>query len=126
MQKLVFAALPALFTATAVAEPVDDVRCRETAFSRAAESRDLEAFESFLDSDARFVGGRVMRGPEEIVSAQASPPPGTAAQPEEPMDERDRVRAALEANRWRRAATAEALGISRATLWRKMREYGLS
>ena len=63
--------------------------------------------------------------PEEIVaggSVAVDPAPADA----EPLDERGRIQAALEAHRWRRAATAEALGISRATLWRKMREFGLS
>ncbi|HUP46847.1 MAG TPA: helix-turn-helix domain-containing protein [Thermoanaerobaculia bacterium] len=32
---------------------------------------------------------------------------------------------ALEANRWRRSAAAKSLGISRATLWRRMRELGI-
>jgi len=36
------------------------------------------------------------------------------------------IRQALEQNRWQRDATAKALGISRTTLWRKMREAGLS
>ncbi|RMH39205.1 MAG: sigma-54-dependent Fis family transcriptional regulator [Deltaproteobacteria bacterium] len=36
-----------------------------------------------------------------------------------------RVRAALDAHRWNRTATARALGISRSTLWRKMRALGL-
>jgi transcriptional regulator of acetoin/glycerol metabolism len=36
------------------------------------------------------------------------------------------IRRALEAHRWRRAEAAHALGISRATLWRRMREAGLS
>ncbi len=44
---------------------------------------------------------------------------------DEPDNERSRVVAALEASRWRRDAAARSLGISRATLWRKMREYGL-
>jgi DNA-binding NtrC family response regulator len=35
------------------------------------------------------------------------------------------LRAVLEANRWRRSDAARALGISRSTLWRKMREAGL-
>lgn len=37
-----------------------------------------------------------------------------------------RLRAALDAHRWRRDATARALGISRSTLWRKMREHKLA
>ncbi len=44
---------------------------------------------------------------------------------DEPDSERARIVAALEASRWRRDAAARSLGISRATLWRKMREYGL-
>ncbi len=39
--------------------------------------------------------------------------------------EYDRLRAALETHHWRRSETAAALGISRTTLWRKMRELGL-
>jgi transcriptional regulator of acetoin/glycerol metabolism len=40
-------------------------------------------------------------------------------------DEARRIRSALEASRWRREAAAEALGMSRTTLWRKMKEHGL-
>jgi transcriptional regulator of acetoin/glycerol metabolism len=44
---------------------------------------------------------------------------------DEPDSARARIVAALESNRWRRDAAARSLGISRATLWRKMRELGL-
>lgn len=44
---------------------------------------------------------------------------------EEELSESQRLRAALESHRWRREETARALGISRATLWRRMREFGL-
>ena len=45
----------------------DLVRCTEIAFSRAAETRNLEAFESFLDADARFTGAQVLRGKAAVV-----------------------------------------------------------
>jgi two-component system, NtrC family, response regulator HydG len=38
----------------------------------------------------------------------------------------DALRAALEENRWNRGAAARALGVSRTTLWRRMRELGLA
>lgn len=46
-----------------------DVRCQEIAFSRSAENKNIESFRSFLDSDARFVGRSVDRGPDEITTA---------------------------------------------------------
>jgi DNA-binding NtrC family response regulator len=57
------------------------------------------------------------------------PPPRTA--PEAAPDpaagaERNVVKAALDANRWSRAETAKALGLSRSTLWRRMRALGLA
>jgi len=56
-----------LFVAsTAMADLTDDVRCREIGFSKSIETRDMDLFRSFLDDDARFVGGRVSRGPDEI------------------------------------------------------------
>jgi len=42
-----------------------------------------------------------------------------------PADERRRLEAVLDAHRWKRSETARALGMSRSTLWRRMRSLGL-
>jgi transcriptional regulator of acetoin/glycerol metabolism len=42
------------------------------------------------------------------------------------LDEAATLRAALDANRWCRTDTARALGMSRSTLWRRMRALGLA
>lgn len=44
----------------------------------------------------------------------------------ESQEERQAILEALTAHGWRRQAVAEALGINRTTLWRKMRRYGLT
>jgi transcriptional regulator with PAS, ATPase and Fis domain len=41
-------------------------------------------------------------------------------------DDSETIRAALETHRWNREATARALGMSRTTLWRRMRELRLA
>jgi ketosteroid isomerase-like protein len=66
MKKILTAVL--FFVAsTAMADLTDDVRCREIGFSKSIESRDIDSFRTFLDDDARFVGGGVRRGPDEII-----------------------------------------------------------
>ncbi len=40
--------------------------------------------------------------------------------------ERDSIREKLRENRWQKGMTARALGISRTTLWRRMKQYGLT
>ena len=42
---------------------------------------------------------------------------------EEPSGEAQQILDALEATHWNRNDAAQLLGISRTTLWRKMREY---
>ncbi len=54
--------------------------------------------------------------------------PATPRAPEERRGldaEAERLRAVLDAHRWSRSRAAKALGVSRTTLWRKMRELGL-
>ncbi len=45
----------------------DQVRCAEIAFSRAVETGNLAEFEGFIDADARFTGGQVLRGRAAVV-----------------------------------------------------------
>lgn len=58
-----------VFGLALAADTNDDVRCQEIAFSKSVENKDVDAFRSFLDEDARFVGRVVTRGPAEIVAA---------------------------------------------------------
>jgi DNA-binding NtrC family response regulator len=61
---------------------------------------------------------------ESTVHADDLPP--DMAEPAAPGNgEAASIRAALESHRWNRETTARALGMSRTTLWRKMRELGL-
>jgi DNA-binding NtrC family response regulator len=70
--------------------------------------------------------------PEDLpVEVSAEPSKPLAANAAEPLPkgphspELEQLTQALEAHHWRRLDAARALGISRATLWRRMREAGL-
>ncbi|HEX2798579.1 MAG TPA: helix-turn-helix domain-containing protein, partial [Thermoanaerobaculia bacterium] len=70
--------------------------------------------------------------PPELRGAEALSPRGDAAAHraalpvENPADpERERIVKALAAHRWNRHRAAQALGVSRSTLWRRMRELGV-
>ncbi len=54
---------------TALADPTEEVRCREIAFSISVESQDISLFSSFIDADARFIGNSVVHGPAAIAEA---------------------------------------------------------
>jgi PAS domain S-box-containing protein len=73
-----------------------------------------------IDPGSRVPDGDDVAGPwvaDRSPSATGSGPADT--------HEVRRIRAALEQAHYRRAEAAELLGISRTTLWRKMREYGI-
>jgi len=70
MTRLIIIAVLMGIAFSALADTASDVRCREIGFSKAAEQQDADAFVTFIDKDARFVGGAgVMRGPLEIAAA---------------------------------------------------------
>lgn len=71
MKRLVIVIVSLLAAAIATADPADDVRCREIGFSKAAEQRDIIAFRSFIDPDARFVGSTVLRGVDSVAEGWA-------------------------------------------------------
>ncbi len=81
------------------------------------------------------VRGRASAGPRaEPRAAQAAAPLAAPPAPPEPAvpggatargGERERIVAALEAAHWNRHRAAGALGVSRSTLWRRMRELGI-
>lgn len=53
----------------AVSPAQHQVQCAELAFSRSVQERDMGAFVSFLDADARFTGGQTLRGKQEVSEA---------------------------------------------------------
>ena len=69
MKKLLIIATCVFSAGTASADLVDDVRCREIGFSQSAENQDIDAFRSFIDADARFVGGSVSQGVDQVATA---------------------------------------------------------
>jgi len=73
--------------------------------------------------------GREARGPAEPGDGRAAADEDGrrdgSVQPAGTPDERATLQAALERHRWSRATTARALGVSRSTLWRRMRAAGL-
>jgi len=79
------------------------------------------------DLPREVLGGH--RALRESSAAPAAPRQAPSTDPPNvPPDDPDarRLLAALQANHWKRDQTAKALGLSRTTLWRKMRELKLA
>ncbi len=75
-----------------------------------------------LPEDIRQFSAEATRNPAP--HARVIPAPQQTAAPRE-TEEAERLRAVLDAHQWRRAEAAKALGLSRSTLWRRMRELHL-
>jgi len=73
--------------------------------------------------------GEVGAGPGPVVAVVSSPlapgRPAPSRRAEADAIDSARIRGALEASHWRRHEAAQILGVSRTTLWRRMRELGL-
>lgn len=75
------------------------------------------------------LGGAVLQGADRAMpttSEGAAAPLAESLAQARRRAEVEEVRRALDAHGWRRADAALALGMSRTTLWRKMREYGFA
>lgn len=67
-----------------------------------------------------------LRLSELVVGTATFLPPIEAARPTKLVDqEKETIVRALDAHQWKLSATAERLGISRTTLWRRLKAYGL-
>ncbi len=63
--------------------------------------------------------------PQAGATTTGPPPPDAHPEDEREEAERGRILRALEGCRWNRQRAAAALGLSRSTLWRRMRELGI-
>jgi transcriptional regulator of acetoin/glycerol metabolism len=97
------------------------------ALARGERRKDLEATLQLAGHPPRRVSLTIAPLPEapDIGYAIWLSPAGEEEPGEDGQNGRDQLRAALDAHCWRRHDTARALGISRTTLWRRMRELGL-
>jgi DNA-binding NtrC family response regulator len=84
----------------------------------------VQELETAIEYAVAVTKGPVIQ-PEDLPIEITGPAIMAAAAEPAVVSESSRLRQALETHRWRREETARALGISRATLWRRMREFGL-
>jgi DNA-binding NtrC family response regulator len=95
----------------------------------------VRELENALEFAATVCQGQTLQPedlPPEVNPAGPAPgeEPASLARPRQALaharEDDHGLRAALELNRWNREATARALGVSRSTLWRRMRAANLS
>jgi transcriptional regulator with PAS, ATPase and Fis domain len=84
----------------------------------------VQELETAIEYAVAVTRGQVIQ-PEDLPQEIGGEPPPPAHVEGDSTSDSQRLRNALEAHRWRREETARSLGISRATLWRRMRDYGL-
>ena len=77
-------------------------------------------FEELCDELYDYQGGPIQSRPEKASSDSQLPAPQTAVQ-----SERETIQQALESTGYHKTKTAGKLGISRTTLWKKMKKYSL-
>ena len=95
----------------------------------------VRELENALEFAATVCQGQTLQPedlPPEVIAAgpafseEQAPLPRPRLAATLPAEDDRELRAALEQNRWNREATARALGVSRSTLWRRMRASSLS
>ncbi|MBL8788103.1 MAG: sigma-54-dependent Fis family transcriptional regulator [Deltaproteobacteria bacterium] len=87
---------------------------------RATPSRPVDPELSIATQPRHLPAPAPLRTAPAIAGPQEAPLPHVSD-----ADEVSRIKAALEGHRWNRGAAAQALGMSRTTLWRKLRMLGL-
>lgn len=68
MKQILVVCILCLANTPVFADLENDVRCREISFSKSVEQKDIEAFRSHIDTDARFVSAEVLRGVEQVTA----------------------------------------------------------